>query len=232
MASPTNSDNNSYGSPALSPGSWNVPSPDADQANWNVSSPQSYNSNSSGSSRSSRSGAPPATSSSVSSSGSTTTHDFIGLPLNLGKPNAIPKTKHDVKRQRRSELKAQDLLRDNWGNQSTGSERTPAPTTVSHSDPEDGGYALRMQAIREYKEKKRLAKIEAFKKGETPKSVGPPRVLRQTPKERLATTTRKKKVASPEEDYETINDYKSTLDIEREREAKQTALDLLKKFGY
>lgn len=85
----------------------------------------------------------------------------------------------------------------------------------------------------EYKEKKRLARIETYKNGEqTPRKVGPPRIITNVRKERLATSTRKKKVVAPEEDYETINDFKSVLDIEREQEAERHALYLLKKFGF
>lgn len=233
MVSPSNrSENNSYGSPALSPGSWNVASPD--EGKWNVASPQSASSGSYGAD------VPPTTPSSVSS-GSTSTHHFIGLPTHLGKSEAIEKDDLDIRRQKVAEAKAQKLLQQNiWAGDpsspgSAGSGRVPASPPRSHPEIDDNGYALRLEAKRRYKEKKRLEQIAAYTNNggsaspsssvssPTTRVINRPRVL--------ATTTRKKKVVPPDEDYENINDYKSVMDIEREREAERRALYLLKKFG-
>ena len=236
MMSPSNSDNNSYGTAALSPGSWTVTSPA--EPTWNVSSPNSTSSISTSSIT--RGNAPPNTPSTVSS-GSTTTHDFIGLPANLGKPSTavVPKKAIDIRRQKVAEVKAHKLLNQRvWDPSSSGSERTPASPSCSHPAMDDNGYAIRMEAKRRYKEKKQQEKIAAFVNGgvvstSVPISSSPPtRVITRPRLEVLATTTRKKKVVAPEEDVENINDYKSIMDIEREKEAERHALYLLKKFGY
>lgn len=246
MPSPTNSDNNYYGSPAISPGSWNVASPDMPspgQASWNASSPESHSSSGSSSywGRVPPNNTPSTVSSSgssrsVSSSGSSKARDFIRLPLNLGKPDAIPKTKHDVKREKRSELKAQELLINAWANSENSdpeSGRTPASPRTHYPQIDDNGYAARQKAIQEYKEKKRLAKINALTNGGSPRPLSmPPPIILRSQSEKLATSTRQKKVVPPEEDYESINDYKTVIDIEREQEARRTALYLLKKYGF
>ncbi len=249
--SPTNSDHNHYSSPVVSPGSWNVASPDAisDMLSWDISSPSSTSNSSFADS------APPNTPSSRSSQGSTTrTQDFIGLPTHLGKPEAVEKNDLDIRRQKIAEVKARKLLQESWAKEA-GPGRTPASPPRSCPDFDDNGYALRQEAVRRYKEKKRSAKIgttvngakigttvNGAKIGTTvngakigitvngadssalsnlPKLITPPR------KERLATSTRKKKIASPEEDFETIADFKSVVDLEREKEAQSTALRLL-----
>ena len=89
--------------------------------------------------------------------------------------------------------------------------------------------------MRAYKEKKRLAKLQAYGNSgvSTAKPATPPiEVITQPRKERLATTTRKMKKPSAEDDYEKINDYKTVFDIEREKEAQRQALYLLKKYGF
>jgi hypothetical protein len=240
MMSPSNSghnsDHNSYGSPALSPGQWNVQSPV--EGMWNVTSPQSASNTASS-----------------PSSGSTTTHHFIGLPKDLGKSSdRIAKNELDIRRQKIAEAKAQKLLqRSIWAGDpsSPGSGRTPAsPLGSSCSDMDDNGLAIRKEAKRVYKEKKRITKIAAYTNGGvvpvspsssasssdyTTRSVSSShpttRIITRPKKECLATSTRKKKVVPPGEDVESINDYKSILDIEREKEAERHALYLLKKFG-
>lgn len=223
MASPTNSDYNVYGSPALSPGSWNVASPGAASSGSSVVSPSS---SSYGGSQSS-----------IASPRSTTTHDFIGLPVKLGKEEST-KFEADseyIRRKMVAEAKAQKRLNAILGVSVGAADpgRTPASPTRVHPQIDDEGYALRQQAILEYKQRKREAKLESLSGGKykaTPRTL--PKVLAEAGKERLATSTRKKKTKkTPEEDMESIQDYKTGLDIDREKEAKSRALSLMKELG-
>lgn len=186
-----------------------------------------------------------------SSDYSTTTHDFIGLPQDLGqKPQQqkLLRSGLDAERERAAQVKAQELLQQACGVGPTPSE------PVS----EDNGLAARVVAVQTYKEKKRLSQIQQLeqiendkdgvaarkaailryklKKTQEMRGVKPNeevRVLKFNPrKEVLATTTRKKKAVNAEEDCDNINDYKCKYDLEREQEAKYKALDLLKEFGF
>lgn len=232
MASPTSTDHNHYSSPGVSPGSWNVASPGTltSSGSWTMSPP------SSGSSTSySRSVQPNSPSSSASSSvRSTTTHDFIGLPKQLGmQTESLKRDPLEIRRQKIAEAKARKLLQQSWAKE-PGCDRTPASPPRSCPDIDDEGYALRQEAIRRYKEKKRLQKLSVDVNGERSSSalaMIPPAIVNAS-KEKMATTTRKKKVTvTPEEDFETIEDFKSVYDIERAQDAQKMALRLLSQFG-
>jgi hypothetical protein len=58
-----------------------------------------------------------------------------------------------------------------------------------------------------------------------------PILLAEAGMERMATSNRKNKAISPEEEVETIQDYKTGLDMDREKEARSQALSLLKGAG-
>lgn len=231
MASPTSSNHSRNSSPGVSPGNWNVASPSTvtSSGSWARSPPSSTSSNTSYT----HSLQPHSPSSSASSVRSTTTHDFIGLPKQLGMQTEIVKRDaQEIRRQKIAEAKARKLLQQSWA-QEPGCARTPASPPRSCPEIDDEGYALRQEAIRRYKEKKRLEKLGGAN-GESSSVLAmiPPAIAMNASKEKLATSTRKKKVeVTPEEDFETIDDFKSVYEIERAQDAQKMALRLLSKYG-
>eukprot|EP00934_Nitzschia_sp_Nitz4_P000950 Nitzschia sp. Nitz4//scaffold122_size67431//24937//25602//NITZ4_006083-RA/size67431-processed-gene-0.39-mRNA-1//-1//CDS//3329534397//950//frame0 len=207
VVSPSNSDHNYYGSPATSPGGWNVASP--------VSATGFP-------------GTPPA----VIPNGATNTHDFLGLPEDSEKHAKLEKDDLDIRREKIAHARAQKLMARHVGvEQVPTSPMSPASSTSSELD--DNGYAIRQAKIREYKEKKRQAKVEgSAATSPRPMTLSPPGCVVKPRKECLATTTRKKKAVTAEEEVETINDYKCPYDLDREKEAKKRALKLLEELGY
>jgi hypothetical protein len=162
-----------------------------------------------------------------------TVHDFIGLPTELGKPQPrVELEALDIRRKKIAETKAQKLLEATL----TGNcpSQTPASPTGIYPDNDDNGYAVRQRAIQAHKEKKRQAKIRAMT-GESSENIPEvrtlPILLAEAGMERMATSNRKNKAISPEEEVETIQDYKTGLDMDREKEARSQALSLLKGAG-
>lgn len=198
--------------------------------------------------------APPNTPSSVSTSGSTTTHDFIGLPQDLGKENPIEKDDLDIRREKIANARAHKLMARHIAADKTGVTTTPvspsacsyysststassssyssyaSPSTNSGND--DNGYAVRQARIREHKERKLQSKLAAASGHSSSWQSPSPRLITKPRKECLATSTRKKKIVSAEEEYETIDDYKCQLHFDQEKEARQRALQLLEELGY
>jgi hypothetical protein len=200
------SDNNSHGTPAISPGSWNVPTPES-----RISGP--YDSPLSAQSRSSSS-APPHTPSSVSSA---STGDYPALPSELGKVEEM-KSFLDMERERLAESKALKLMSQTVG--VTPQFRSGA-----------GALTARQAAARRGEMQNDIA-IESKNRYKEEKEKMKPIPILATPrqKERLATSTRKVK-QSPESEAEfgeTVDDMKCELDREREQFAERKALRLLR----
>jgi hypothetical protein len=87
---------------------------------------------------------------------------------------------------------------------------------------------LRQDAAKRYEEKTKLKEASKAHCKEENQILKPaPKLVAPTSKEKLASSTRKKKKPTPAEDYETIADFKCQLDIDRERWAQKTALSLL-----
>ena len=209
MTSPTQSENSSYTS---SPGSWNVSSPHSENGGYYSTPP--------GSSVYEGSQSPC----------STVTNHYIGLPNKLGKEHTteVELEAVDIRRRKIAEEKA--LKRLDAALAGSSSRGTPCSSTAICPDVDDNGLAVRMQAIRDYKEWKQQAKFEAMtgvSPGEKPIVRALPRILAEAGKEKMATSTRKKIVSkTAREDY--FRDFKTVLDIQREREAQSQALSLLK----
>jgi hypothetical protein len=223
MASPTSGGyDKTYGYPCVSPLSSNVASPDAMHRSYGSSSPDS--------SSTYEGCLSPHSAASTYSWGSATSPsgtNFIGLPTTLGKqPPAVDVEALDIRRRMAAEAKAQKLFQDTVAGRTSHFQTPTSPTTVCT----DTGLAIRQQAIRDYKEKKRLAKLAALN-GDYKPDLPPPRVLLEAKKERLATTTRKKVVTTADEATDSIQNYKTGLDREREKEATIRALSLLKEIG-
>jgi hypothetical protein len=195
------SDNNSYGTPAVSPGSWNAPTPES-QIGATYDSPASVQSRSSSS-------VPPHTPSSVSSA---STGDYPSLPSELGKVEVI-KSDLDMERERLAENRALRLM-----GQVVGAK----PQVRSAA----GALTARQAAIKRAEMQKRIG-TESEERGKIKPT---PKLATPKPKERLATSTRKIK-QSPESaaefEEETVDDMKCQLDREREQEAEKKALRLL-----
>jgi hypothetical protein len=108
VTSPTNSYNNYYGSPVISPGNWNASSP-YDGSNYSYPSPDS-----SFQQGSPNGSTPPVTPSSVSSS--STNHTELELTSELGKDQGREKVKaKDLRREKVANFKAKTLMRDTFG---------------------------------------------------------------------------------------------------------------------
>lgn len=203
------SDNNSYGTPAISPGSWNAPTPESQ-----ITAP--YDSPSSVQSRSSSS-APPLTPSSVSSA---STADYPALPSELGKVEVINKSGIDMERERIAENRALRLM-----NQAVFAK----PQVRSGA----GVLTARQAAAKRDEMQTNIAIESKIRYKEEKEEMKPtPMLATPTPKERLATSTRKVKKQSPDSATDffggTVDDMKCELDREREQWAERTALRLLR----
>lgn len=196
-------DNNYYASPAVSPGNWNVVSPNSSVYSSQAASVHSHTSAvnpaaSPGStySRSSES-IPTGTPSSVSSRSSHSTagsaaRSPLSLPAKLGKKHQkIEKASLDVRREKVASAKALALMQENFG----ACSDMPGPSVSA-------GQAATMQSNA--------------------------RVL-PTRREKMATTTRKKKQPTAEEDFETINDFKDVWDLEQQTRAERRAVSLIRR---
>jgi hypothetical protein len=213
MTSPSQSDNSSYGSSVVSPGSWNLASPHSGSGG-NYSSPQGSSVH--GGSQSPR---------------SIIANDFIGLPKKLGKEQheiEVELEAIDIRRRKIAEEKALRRLDAAL----VGSRQ--CSSTGNSPDVDDNGLALRMQAIRDYKEWKHQAKFQAMtgvSPGEKPIVRALPRILAEAGKEKMATSTRKNKVVSQKAKEDYFRDFKTVVDIQREKDAQSQALSLLKGAG-
>jgi hypothetical protein len=209
VTSPTNSDNNYYGSPAISPGSWNASSPH-DGTNYSYPSPDSsFQGSANGST-------PPSSPSSAPSS--STNHNELELPSELGKEH-IKKNELDQRREKWANTEALKLMQETVGRHTQTEEERRTQVR--------GGMTarqLRQAAAKRYEEK---TKLKEASKAENQILKPAPKLVAPTSKEKLASSTRQKKKPTPEEDYESIADFKCQLDIERERWAEKTALRLL-----
>lgn len=274
MASPVNSDHNYYGSPMVSPGSWNVASPASvmgcQTSQYKQNSQPMHTPSTVCSADYSHSTATPVASppssytysrNSYPSSASTTittTHDFIGLPQNLGRPvepqPELEKTRFYVEREQAALKQAQRLMEETYDMISRNVDlKTPKTNHGQFPEMDDNGFAKRQEKILAYKEKKRVEQIRQLeeeqkkcgddngdaarkaallryklKKSQEARGIKPNAEyspLRfEPPKERLATSTRKKKAVTAEEDYESINDFKCQFDIDREKDTDRKSV--------
>lgn len=197
------SDNNSHGTPAISPGSWNARSPESQQ-----DSPSSAQSRSSSSTSSH-------TPSYVSS---TSTGDYPSLPSELGKVEVI-KSDLDTERERLAEKLALRLM----------DQAVFAKPQVRSGA---GALTARQAAAKRSEMQINMAIESKIRyKEEKQKMMPAPKLATPKAKERLATSTRKVK-HSPDDsaaDFgETVDDMKCQLDREREQWAERTALGLLR----
>jgi len=213
MTSPAQSENSSYSGSVVSPGNWNVASPHSENGSYYLSPP--------GSSVHEGSQSPCST---------VFTNDYIGLPNKLGKEHKIEIELEAIDIRRRMIAKEKALKRLDTALVGSSSQGTPCSSTGICPDVDDNGLAVRMQAIRDYKEWKHQVKFEAMtgvSPGQKPIVRTLPRALAEAGKEKMATSTRKKVVSkTAREDY--FRDFKTVLDIQRERDAQSQALSLLK----
>ena len=186
-------DNNGYASPGLSPGDWNVSSPNytsPDQhGHYSYASPGSQN-------------GPSGTTPYPTPSNANTEPFMYKDPSTASIPTLENNEKDslDVRRQMAASAKATYLMQEvcmSQGGQAARSHTAANQYLDPYSDP--------------------------FKRPGH-------RTHRIFGRERLATSTRKKKTVTPEEDFESITDYKCQLDIDRQKEAKSKALKLLSYF--
>jgi hypothetical protein len=279
VASP--SSNNHYRSPAVSPGDWNVTSPNSSASSPQDGSHYSYDSPNSSVYGSSNGSVPSNTPSSVSSS---STSGPLELPAELGKTQ-VKKSALEHRREKIANAKALDLMKQNFGSCTEG-PTTPRPQVRSGSLTAKQAAAMRdeesnkmksalehrrekianakalglmkqnfgsctegpttprpqvrsgsltaKQAAAERDEESNKMKIESHVRYQEQKKLAKPAptLVPRARKEKLATSTRKIKKPTAEEDFETVNDYKCQLDFEREEWAQKKALALLAKFGY
>lgn len=212
VTSPSNSDNNYYESPAVSPGNWNVPSPYGGSIQSYPSPDTSFQGSENGST-------PPATPSSVSSSSSHATHNELDLPSELGRKPRVEKNELHRGRERAVNNKALMLIEQNFGAENKPQPRTPL-------GPGGPGMSAREAAIMRYKSQKKLEAV-GLKAGQKFQTAPKLLAISAKSREKLASSTRKKKKTTPEEDYETISDFKCQLDRDREKWAQKQALSLL-----
>lgn len=190
-ASPNNAaylsanDNNHYASPVLSPGDWNVASPN---------------------SMSGASTGTPYPTPSVSTSKDPFMYDQP-TTANIPSLQNNAKSDLDIRRQIVASAKANALLRSH--------AQASAPSRLG------AGYQQHGSAQHP---------TDPFQKTNGSKSSSGFQPRRLFGRERLATSSRKMKKATAEEDFETINDYKCQMDIDRQKDATNKALRLLEKF--
>lgn len=201
IASPGYSDNNHYMSPAVSPGEWNVVSPNRDHFNYS-----SRGSSTSGSLNDSTASVTPW--STQSSSG----YNELELTSEFGK-ESDDKNDVDIRREKIAHARAQALFEEAVG---VTTSKSPQPFQPEQRVRNDSGSAVQEAASRRYEERKRVAKA----------GLAPPSLF-QPNKEGLASSTRKKTSPTEEEDFETIEDFKCQFDIDREKSAGKKALALL-----
>jgi hypothetical protein len=203
------SDNNTYETPVISPGSWNAPTPESQ-----ITAP--YDSPSSVQSRSSSSAMPHAPTSASSAS----MDDYPSLPSELGKVEVI-KSDVDMERESMAENRALRLM-----DRAVGAKPQVRSSTA-------GALTARQAATKRDEMQKKIETESKIRHKEEREKMKPtPKLAIAKPKERLATSTRKVK-QSPEDDSaavfeeETVDDMKCQLDREREQEAEKKALRLL-----
>jgi hypothetical protein len=221
VASPS-SGNNHYRSPAVSPGDWNVTSPNSSASSPQDGSHYSYDSPNSSVYGSSNGSVPSNTPSSVSSS---STSGPLELPAELGKTQ-VEKSALEHRREKVANAKALSLMKQNFGS------RTEGPTT-SRPQVRSGSLTAKQAAAKRDEENNKM-KIESHARYQEQKQLAKPAptLVPRARKEILATSTRKIKKPTAEEDFETVDDYKCQLDFEREEWAQKKALALLARFGY
>jgi hypothetical protein len=209
--SPGNSDNNSYPSPLISPGDWNVSSPSSNVSSGLHGSVQSFN----GSSYGTPNSVPPGMESSVSSRASSC-ESPPSLPANLGN-NPASDNRTVAKKEALKSINQKFMSKT-----AVDREREQVASRRALALIEQATAVQNMSHVTQYH----------------PVGAAPSVKVRHTTVivpdgcEHLATSTRKStKAKVPDEDVESVDDFKCQYDKDREKWAKSMALRLFKTQG-